>query len=195
MAIRDTGTEQLIKDTAKRVFFTDGRFNATTQDIADAAGVTRTVINYYFRSKDFLLQQVFKDAMEETKQKMDEIFLSKLPLKKKVIKFINMFTAEFTQFPYKEPFLISEINSFGFTLPPQEVTAPLQQFFDEVQEAIDKGEIKKMLPVSFLVNLLSLIAYPFITRQLFVRTLDVSDSKFEHMMDERKKMIIEVLFV
>jgi len=49
--------------------------------------------------------------------------------------------------------------------------------------------------VSFLVNLLSLIAYPFITRQLFVRTLDVSDSKFEHMMDERKKMIIEVLFV
>ncbi|HYD90018.1 MAG TPA: helix-turn-helix domain-containing protein, partial [Flavobacterium sp.] len=47
-------TERLIKETAKRVFFGEGRFNATTQEIADAAGVNRTLINYYFRSRDKL---------------------------------------------------------------------------------------------------------------------------------------------
>ncbi|RYD69366.1 MAG: TetR/AcrR family transcriptional regulator, partial [Sphingobacteriales bacterium] len=34
MAGKDKGTENHIKETAKRVFFKEGRFNATTQDIA-----------------------------------------------------------------------------------------------------------------------------------------------------------------
>ncbi len=49
MAARDTGAEQKIKDTAKRLYFAEGRINATILDIADAAGVSRTLVNYYFR--------------------------------------------------------------------------------------------------------------------------------------------------
>jgi len=48
----DQDTEKLIMETAKNIFFGEGRFNATTQEIADAAGVNRTLINYYFRSRD-----------------------------------------------------------------------------------------------------------------------------------------------
>ncbi len=47
----DLDTEQLIIDTALKVFFTEGRFKATTQEIADAAGVNRTLINYYQMNK------------------------------------------------------------------------------------------------------------------------------------------------
>ena len=39
-------TQELIKETAKRLFFGEGRFDATTQEIADAAGVNRTLINF-----------------------------------------------------------------------------------------------------------------------------------------------------
>ena len=49
---KDEATEELIKNTAKRLFFGEGKFNATTQEIADAAGVNRTLLNYYFRSRD-----------------------------------------------------------------------------------------------------------------------------------------------
>jgi TetR/AcrR family transcriptional regulator len=38
MSTRDTGTEQLIRDTAKHLFFAEGKLHATTQEIADAAG-------------------------------------------------------------------------------------------------------------------------------------------------------------
>ena len=38
-------TEELIKATAKKLFFVQGKFDATTQEIADAAGVNRTLIN------------------------------------------------------------------------------------------------------------------------------------------------------
>ena len=40
---KDEATEELIKNTAKRLFFGEGKFNATTQEIADAAGVNRTL--------------------------------------------------------------------------------------------------------------------------------------------------------
>ena len=111
MASRDTGTEQHIKDTAKKIFFEQGRFNATTQDIAEAAGVARTVINYYFRSKDALFKQVFDEAMAETGAKMDSVLCTEIPFKEKVIAFIDMFTDEISLYPYKESFFISEINT------------------------------------------------------------------------------------
>ena len=78
MAQRDTGTEQLIKDTAKRIFFSEGKLHATTQDIADAAGVNRTLLNYYFRSRDILFEQVATEAMAEMKIVMDSVFSAKM---------------------------------------------------------------------------------------------------------------------
>jgi TetR/AcrR family transcriptional regulator len=194
MAIRDTGTEQLIKDTAKQIFFAEGRFNATTQDIADAAGVARTVINYYFRSKDILFQQVFKEAMEDTGLKMNEVLGAEMPFKKKVITFIDMFTAELTKYPYKESFLISEINAHGFSLPTKHSSPGMQQFLKEVQQAVDNGEIKKVLPINFMINMLSLVAYPLLTRRLFERMLELNDTNFEKLMQDRKQMIVDILF-
>ena len=73
MAQRDKGTEQLIKDTAKRIFFSDGKLHATTQDIADAAGVNRTLVNYYFRSRDMLFEQVADEARAEMAEVIDPI--------------------------------------------------------------------------------------------------------------------------
>lgn len=177
------------------MFFAEGKFNATTKDIADAAGVARTVINYYFRSKDVLFQLVFKEAMEDTRKKMDEVLVSALPFKKKVIKFIDIFSADLLEFPYKESFLISEINTNGFTLPDREQSPILKQFFKEIQQAVDKGEVKKMLPINFLINLFAFMAYPLLTRPLFKHLLDINEIKFEHLMHERKKMIIDMLFV
>ena len=194
MGTRDTGTEQLIKDTAKRIFFSEGKFNATTQDIADAAGVARTVINYYFRSKDSLFKQVLKEAMDDMKVRLDEVLLSQLTFKKKIVRFIDVFSTELSEYPYKETFMISEINAHGFVMPEKEPSLALQHFFKEIQQAIDRGEIRKMLPVNFMLNLLSLIAYPLLTRPLFKQMLEITDIKFEQLMHERKKIIVEMLF-
>lgn len=195
MAVRDTGTEQLIKDTAKRIFFAEGKFNATTQDIADAAGVARTVINYYFRSKDILFQQVFKEAMDDMRVRLDEVLLSTLPFKKKIVRFIDVFLIELNKYPYKESFMISEINTNGFILPEKAPSAALKHFFKEIELAMDQGEVKKMMPINFMLNLFSLIAYPLLTRPLFKQMLEITDTKFEQLMHERKKIIVEMLFV
>ena len=44
----DQDTEKLIKDTAMKVFFAEGRFNATTQEIADACQFSLDSLEYIY---------------------------------------------------------------------------------------------------------------------------------------------------
>ncbi|MES2061654.1 MAG: TetR/AcrR family transcriptional regulator [Bacteroidota bacterium] len=193
MAVRDTGAEQLIKDTAKRIFFAEGKRNATTQDIADAAGVTRTLVNYYFRSKDILFRQVFDEAMLDMRNKFDAVLSAELPFRKKLEGFIDMFYAEVTAFPYKESFMISEINSHEFDVDKKEISPALRIFIKDIQQEMEKGTIKKMRPANFMLNLFSLLAYPLLTRPLFKKLFELSDVEFERLLHDRKKMILEML--
>jgi TetR/AcrR family transcriptional regulator len=193
MAVRDTGAEQLIKDTAKQIFFAEGKRNATTQDIADAAGVTRTLVNYYFRSKDILFKQVFDEAMLDMRTKFDAVLAADLPFRKKLEGFIDMFYAEVTAFPYKESFMISEINSHEFDIDKKEISPALRIFIKDIQLEMEKGTIKKMRPANFMLNLFSLLAYPLLTRPLFKKLFELSDVEFERLLHDRKKMILEML--
>jgi AcrR family transcriptional regulator len=78
-------TQELIKETAKNLFFVKGKFDATTQEIADEAGVNRTLINYYFRSRDNLIQIIFDEAQKVEKEKSEIIMNSDLPFKEKIV--------------------------------------------------------------------------------------------------------------
>ncbi|MFH6991149.1 TetR/AcrR family transcriptional regulator [Flavobacterium sp. FlaQc-48] len=55
--------EQIIA-AAKRMFFTERKLHDTMQDIADEIGVTRPVVNYYFRTKDVLMEKFYKETIE-----------------------------------------------------------------------------------------------------------------------------------
>jgi AcrR family transcriptional regulator len=111
MPVRDTGTEQLIKDTAKHVFFAEGRLHATTQDIANAAGVSRTSLHYYFRSKDVLLQKVFTEALSGLSSRLNTVMESEMPFKEKIKKMVDIVLTEAIAYPYQETFLITEMLS------------------------------------------------------------------------------------
>jgi len=194
MAVRDTGAEQLIKDTAKRIFFAEGKMNATTQDIADAAGVTRTLVNYYFRSKEALFKQVFDESMHDMGRRMDEVLASDIAFQKKIENFIDLFYAQLTAYPYQEVFMITEINSYGFDIPRKQRSLVLDKFLKDIQVQMDLGVVKKMKPINFLMNLFSLMAYPLLTRPLFKIVFELTDMQYDKLVNSRKKMIIDMLF-
>ncbi|MGI4751607.1 MAG: TetR/AcrR family transcriptional regulator [Janthinobacterium lividum] len=194
MTIRDTGTEQLIKDTAKRVFFLEGRLNATTQDIADAAGVNRTLLNYYFRSRDILFQQVFEEATNEIGKRLDEVMDSDLPFKQKIENLITVFLAETTLYPYRETFLVTQINCHVFMFKDTNKPHKIREFIKQIQEEMDKGNVRHMNPLHFIMNLFSLMVYPLIMAPLNKQLFDVDDEKYSQLMAERKELILAQIF-
>ncbi|MBO7054495.1 MAG: TetR/AcrR family transcriptional regulator, partial [Bacteroidales bacterium] len=55
--------EQKIKDAARKVFQAKGYDAARTRDIAEEAGVNLALINYYYRSKESLFEEIMGDSI------------------------------------------------------------------------------------------------------------------------------------
>ena len=193
MAQRDTGTEQLIKDTAKQIFFSEGKLHATTQDIADAAGVNRTLLNYYFRSRDILFEQVATEARAEMSAELDSVFSAELEFKEKVQQLINVFMDQAMKFPYREVYVVTELNRTEKTVP-EEKKNRIKQFLKEIDAEMKKGKIRKMDPRHFVMNLFALMAYPLITNCLNKSLYSLNDAEYLKLMKERKKLIFEMVY-
>jgi AcrR family transcriptional regulator len=194
MPLKNTGTEQLIKDTAKRLLFAEGKLHATTQEIADAAGVNRTALHYYFRSRDQLVSAIFEDAMQGLSQRLDECMISEGSFKAKTENIIAVFLKDMIAFPYQETFLITEINTFGMKLISNIQSNPVKSYLKEAANEMEKGTIEKMNPIHFLMNLFSLLSYPLIMAPLYKKLFRVSEKEFQKLIDERGKLIISLLF-
>jgi len=187
----DLNKEELIKQTAKELFFSKGYLHATTQEIADAAGVNRSLINYYFRSRDLLFQTVYREAVDSLKSQLDEVIYGKTPFKEKLSLFIDVHMKELLKYPYRESFLITEICSKNFALKEKKKSEALTHFLTEVAEEMDKGTIKKYNPIQFVFNLTSLISFPVIMTPLYQKLLDIPKEKYSQLIAERKQIILD----
>jgi len=195
MAVRDTGTEQLIKDTAKRIFFSEGKLHATTQDIADAAGVNRTLVHYYFRSRDMLFEQVVQDGKDELRILLDSVLTGNYSFKVKLKKMIDAFMNEIIAYPYRELFVITEEKRHSEIQSDEKHESLIKPFLIEVKEEMIKGNIKMMDPRQFMMNMFSLMAYPILSASLQKSVLRISDTEFTKLMKQRKQIIFEMLYI
>lgn len=199
MPVKDAQTEQLIKETAMRIFFVEGRLHATTQVIADEAGVNRGLIYYYFRSREILFREVFKEAMTVIHNRLQELFLSKtISFRDKIGQFVEFFINQSIKYPYLEVFLLTEANRDGFS-PPAGITAEVKEQLmvsigQELEAEVEKGGLPGMTVEQFMTNLISLCAYPILFRPMLQHIMGLDDKAYWKMINERKKLILDVIF-
>lgn len=186
-------TQELIKETAKNLFFVQGKFKATTQEIADEAGVNRTLINYYFRSRDNLIQIIFDEAHRLEKKKSEIIMNSDLPFKEKIAKFIDGSLSTSLQYPYLETYIVSQINK-GSCHKKDVEENELKKLYQDIEREMELGNIEKMKPVQFLINMISLLVFPSAVRPLFLENLMIGNKEFDKIISERKDIILNMLF-
>ena len=191
---KDIETEELIKKTAKRLFFGEGKFNATTQEIADSAGVNRTLINYYFRSRDNLFNLIFEDAVKREEKLREKVLFSDLPFKEKIEMYIDDSLLQAKDYPYLETYIVSRINDGCFYKEEDEWEKFMKRFYEEFENEVKKGTIEKMEPLQFILNIASLVSFPVAIRPLFQSTMRISDAEYDRILSERKEIIMKILF-
>src|SRR5688572_27240190 len=108
MRADEAHTEELIKEKARALFFQKGFLNATTQEIADEAGVNRALIHYYFRSREQMLDILLDETLLEKKDRVQTILTSSLPFKEKIARYIDAIVDYGLTYPYLDNFIISE---------------------------------------------------------------------------------------
>ncbi len=197
MGIEEAQTEQLIKDKAKVLFFQKGYLKATTQEIADEAGVNRALIHYYFRSREQMLDILMNEALSEKKERIRAILLAEIPFREKIANYIEAIVDYGLTYPYLENFIISELAR-----QPDKVIAFCSidklKSSDLIREGLEEEiRLKKIPPIEpehFMVNLISLCNYPLLAKPILKTIHGMTDDAYRKFLIERKQIIYMTIF-
>ena len=59
----------------------------------------------------------------------------------------------------------------------------------QYNDGVKKGIYKKIEPIHFVTNILSLIVFPFISSPIIIKIEKLGKNEFNEMMNQRKKLI------
>lgn len=188
---KDRGTEEIILDAARKVFVRDGMMGARMQDIADEAGINKALLHYYFRNKELLFEKIFLDAAQQIFPRMNAVFQSEIPLLQKIENFVEAYITVVMENPYLPIFVLNEINRdperFLKKLWPNHSKPNPAPLLKQIQEEVAAGRIKPIDPASLLVNMISLVVFPFVGRPMIQHMIGMDKKQFAAFMEQRKQ--------
>ena len=193
--------EQNILEAARRVFTKKGMHGARMQEIADEAGINKSLLHYYFRSKDKLFEAVFWQTFKSFLPRIFEHLNSPvLNLEEKIAAVLHSYFEEFSRQEFLPVFIINEIHQNPDLLSQMSgMTSKIREshFVREIMEKVNTGEFRQVDPMQIMVNILSLSIFPILAKPLFKGVFDLQDKQYEKFLEERKntipKMIIDNL--
>ena len=196
----DADTETRILDAANSVFMRRGTAGARMTEIAREAGVNHALVHYYFRSKQRLAEAVFRRAIGQFFPVMIGVFTSDAPLEEKV-RLVAAAQIDMLQKNRDLPgYLLAELNhyperaeqlleSMAGTTPAVLRARLFGTLGRQLEDAARDGAIRAIRPQEFVLNLVSMVVYPFAARPLVKAIMGLDDVTFAAMMEQRKSDI------
>lgn len=189
----DTNTETKIKIAARLMFHQKGFAATKTRDIAEEAGINLALLNYYFRSKEKLFELIMFETMIDFMQNMTIVFNDeKTTLANKIELLVCNYIDLITKEPEMPLFILSEMRSkpddFYKKMPLGELIMN-SVFIKQFKKAVADKKVTESNPLHFMMNLMSLIVFPFAASPLLKKIGNMQEASFNKLMQERKKKI------
>lgn len=190
---RNINSEEKIKEAAKKVFYKKGYAATRTRDIAEEAGINLALLNYYFRSKSKLFELILVETLGTFIQGLlQSLNDSSTTLDQK----LELVVSNYTELILKEPeipiFIMTEMRndiSSLFKKIPIRQSLTESVFFRQLQEEVNNKASTEMNPFQILINMMSMIIFPFLGRPIIKQLQNLDDKQFEAFVMERKKFI------
>lgn len=185
----EQNAEQKIMDAAKKVFREKGYSGARTQQIADAAGISKPLLHYYFRSKELLFERIFDEEVGQLVKTLTPILETPIEnweesLRLRVYTFIEYFQKNDAFF-----FILREVhqNPELADLRKKQLRTKQNRLFEFFETLVSEGRIKPFSPGFLYMFMQSICSYPLINATLFKHGLRMSDTEFSKYMIGFKK--------
>jgi len=192
--VLNTETEKKIIGSAEKLFYRKGKAGASMQDIADDAGINRTLLNYYFRSKDKLFEAVFRNALGRFVPGIAAMLHSEISFEDYIPGMIETIIDTMLENPQIPIFVLQELSSN-----PDRMQQIIREMgIDPVRTAekigIEQGKDRGEDPRQVILNLLSLCIFPFAARPVVTEVLfNGNNEDFVNAMKERKELLPELI--
>lgn len=190
--VLNTDTEQKIVASAEKLFYRKGKAGTSMQDIADDAGINRTLLNYYFRSKDLLFEAVFRSAMESFVPNLAAMMHSDMPFDEYMPRMIETVIDAMLSNPQIPIFVLQELSSNPDRMPQiiKEMGIDPAVAVEKMGREQAKEPGIKMDLHQVILNLLSLCIFPFAARPVVTELLfNGNNDEFIEAMKQRKALI------
>ena len=185
---KELTTEEKIIAAARKLFTQKG-FSATkTRDIAEEAGINLALLNYYFRSKQNLFQIIIEEKFEQLFGVINPILSnSEISLEEKIETLVTNYTNMLLGNDDLPLFVLSEIKTNEFLI--KRVRQNAEILSNPVIEKQLKERGFTTTGFNFIMNVMSLTLFPFMSKPLFVTSGLIKEEEFVHFITERKKDI------
>ncbi|MEE4257191.1 MAG: TetR/AcrR family transcriptional regulator [Bacteroidales bacterium] len=196
MAGQKLSTEEHILQVAREVFMQNGYDGTSMQMIADRAGINKSLLHYYYRSKERLFREIFAKVFSQFIPHLGVIFMSEMSLEEKVYAFADRYIDVFLENPLIPIFVMQELSKNPDYLAelikeaginPGLMIAKISQMLED--EGIYMKDVRH-----FFVNLLGLCIFPFAARPLIQRMMfDNEKEAYDNFLLERKKEVPQLI--
>lgn len=196
MTNKDLDTEEQIFEAASRVFQRKGYAGARMQEIADEADINKSMLHYYFRSKEKLFKKVYQRELSRFFPVVFGVMDSDDPLDQKIEQLIDAYYSFLNDNPRIPQFLIAEMNqnpqqfrdfirNAGIRLP--------ETFFRQINKAKEEGRIDDVAPEQLMVSIVGLTLFPFIGTTMIKGIFDFDDQQFLQFLQDRKAFLVDFI--
>ncbi len=191
-----TETEEKIISSAEKLFYQKGKAGTSMQDIADDAGINRTLLNYYFRSKDQLFEAVFRKALGYFVPNLAAMMNTDLSFAEYVPALVEKVIDTMLENPQIPIFVLQELSSN-----PERMPQIIKEMGIDPSLAMAKmgGEglvpsLGGMDPRQVIMNLISLCIFPFAAKPVVLDILYKGDNEaYVEAMKDRKIILPEII--
>ncbi len=188
MIEKELTTEEKILLSASKVFTEKGFAGTRTRDIAEKAGINLALLNYYFRSKEKLFEQVMKIKVVLLFGKIFPILSNeKTSLEEK----IDLASEKYFEILSKNPnlplFVISEIQKKNSNITK---IIPVNKIFENsviIKQIKEKRP--EINPLHYLVNFLAMTIFPFVAKPVFNAFELTNEAEYHQFISERRKLV------
>lgn len=188
-------SKELIKKSAIDLLFVEGKFNSTSQEIADNAGVKRPLIYYYFKSIEDLILVVLEETKSERDLMIFDVLNEEAEVAEKLKKIFDLHLKMTIKYPFRQVYIathpnLTKANGFIQSLDYKNIMKLIELF----REAIARNQLRIKDPKQALLLLFSYLNYPLLMISLGSKVLATSTEEYINLLNERKEVFINLLF-
>lgn len=172
------------------------------QDIADAAGINKAMLHYYFRSKNQLFERILSEAIGQVIPKVAQTLQEDLPLEEKFSRVSGYYHQLLRDNPHLPMFVLNALQNHpeqliklvqkegGRNISVGEV---LMKFVQHMQREVQAGHIEPIDPRHVLINLIGTIVFPFMMRPILTEILGTTPEEFDQFVQSREELVPKMI--
>lgn len=193
--------EQQILLAAEELFLDKGYDATSTTDIAKRVGCNQALVHYYFRTKEKLFEQIFREKSQLIFSYIDSANHPKMDFETSLSHFIDAYfdilsnNRRLPLFIIKE-LIMNEERRKSFRMQILQTTDKLgyyAQWDKLVKEQIAKGNIRQIETIDLTLNVISLIIFTFISLPLYSDMFLQNEEQVNEYLLHRKEEVTKLI--